>query len=107
MLYMGSWVLANFDDTAQNKIGADNIGFMPFPAVRAARGSIDQYPANVGLPDDVHAKKYDTKVGDWLKCIAENYGSTALKDQGSISGFKVTTAGRRPVRRWSSPPRKR
>ena len=38
MFYMGSWVLANFNDPAQNKIGAENIGFMPFPAVERRQG---------------------------------------------------------------------
>ena len=31
--YMGSWALANFNDATANQIGADNIGFAPFPAV--------------------------------------------------------------------------
>ncbi|MFD8008637.1 ABC transporter substrate-binding protein, partial [Streptomyces mirabilis] len=30
------------------------------------------------------------------KCIGENYGSTALKDQGSISGFKANTPVKDP-----------
>ena len=38
MFYMGSWALANFNDKAQNKIGAENIGFMPFPTVAGGKG---------------------------------------------------------------------
>jgi raffinose/stachyose/melibiose transport system substrate-binding protein len=94
MLYMGSWVLADMNDTSKNQIGSDNVGFMPFPAVAGGKGSIDQLTANVGLPMTVNAKRYDGKggkVGAWLTCIAENYGSAALKDQQSISGFKTTT----------------
>ena len=91
MFYMGSWALTNIADTKQNKIGADAVGFLPFPAVAGGKGSIDQSPTNVGLPMALSAKTYDGKVGDWVKCIAQNYGSTGLKDQGAISGFKVNT----------------
>ncbi|MGW5617154.1 ABC transporter substrate-binding protein [Streptomyces sp. NPDC003877] len=91
MFYMGSWALANISDSKQNKVGADNVGFMPFPAVAGGKGSIDQYPSNVGLGITLGAKSFDEKTGDWVACIAKNYGSTALKDHGSISGFKVNT----------------
>ncbi|MEU8324276.1 extracellular solute-binding protein [Nonomuraea sp. NPDC048881] len=88
MFYMGSWELGSFNDPAKAKIGADTIGFMPFPAVKGGSGSADQLPANVGLPIAVSAKTYDKKVGDWLACITKNYGAASLKDQGTISGFK-------------------
>ncbi|WP_328491951.1 extracellular solute-binding protein [Streptomyces sp. NBC_00414] len=91
MLYMGSWALANIADEKQNKVGAENVGFMPFPAVEGGKGSIEQYPSNVGLGITLGAKSFDRKTGAWVSCIAENYGSTALKDQGAISGFKVNT----------------
>jgi raffinose/stachyose/melibiose transport system substrate-binding protein len=88
MIYMGSWLLANINDPKQDQIGADNVGFMPFPAVSGGKGSIDQYPANVGLPQTFNAKYYakGNNVGNWLKCIAENFGTEALK-QGQITGF--------------------
>ncbi|WP_405668053.1 extracellular solute-binding protein [Streptomyces sp. NBC_01166] len=89
MFYMGSWALANVSDAKQNKVGAENVGFMPFPAVAGGKGSIDQYPSNVGLGITLGAKSFDKKTGAWASCIAKNYGSTALKDHGSISGFKV------------------
>jgi len=88
MFYMGSWELGDFNDATKNKIGADNIGFMSFPAVTGGKGSADQIPANVGLPVAVSAKSYNDKVGGWLSCVAKNYGTSALKDQGSVSGFK-------------------
>lgn len=91
MFYMGSWILSNFNDKAQNKIGEENIGFMPFPKVSGGQGIENQYAANVGLPMTFNAKKYDDKSAAWLKCIASNYGSTALKDKNSISGFKLNT----------------
>ena len=87
ILYMGSWVLSNFAEEDLNKIGSENIGFFPFPEVEGGEGSIDETPANVGLPMTFSARAYNDKVGAWLKCIAENYGSAALEDQDSISGF--------------------
>jgi raffinose/stachyose/melibiose transport system substrate-binding protein len=91
MFYMGSWALANLSDAKQNKVGAENVGFMPFPAVDGGKGSVDQYPSNVGLGITLGARSFDKKTGDWVSCITKNYGSTALKDHGSISGFKVNT----------------
>ncbi|WP_328630933.1 ABC transporter substrate-binding protein [Streptomyces sp. NBC_00356] len=89
MFYMGSWALAAISDPKQNKVGAENVGFLPFPAVSGGKGSVDQYPSNVGLGIALNAKSFDKKTGDWVSCIAKNYGSTALKDHGTISGFKV------------------
>lgn len=91
MFYMGTWALTNIADPEQNRIGADNIGFMPFPAVEGGKGSIDQYPSNVGLAMTLGRRTFDDKVGDWVTCIAKNYGSVALKEQGSISGFRANT----------------
>ncbi|MFD3531881.1 ABC transporter substrate-binding protein [Streptomyces sp. NPDC058664] len=91
MFYMGSWALANISDPEQNKVGAENVGFMPFPAVKGGAGSVDQYPSNVGLAITLGSKNFDKKTGAWLSCITKNYGSTALKDHGTISGFKVNT----------------
>ncbi|MDT0548737.1 MULTISPECIES: extracellular solute-binding protein [Streptomyces] len=96
MFYMGSWALTNIADPKQNKVGAENIGFMPFPAVAGGKGSIDQYPSNVGLAMTLGAKTFDRKVGDWVTCIAKNYGSAALNGQGSISGFKTNTPVKDP-----------
>ncbi|MFD7136696.1 ABC transporter substrate-binding protein [Streptomyces sp. NPDC059894] len=67
------------------------VGSMPFPAVTGGKGAIDQYPSNVGLGIALGARSFDDKTGDWVSCIAKNYGTTALKDHGSISGFKVNT----------------
>ncbi|GAA1957330.1 ABC transporter substrate-binding protein [Microbacterium deminutum] len=85
MIYMGSWLLGNINSDT-DAIGADNVGFFPFPAVSGGKGSIDQYPANVGLPATFGASTYSPKVADWLKCITTNYGNEALK-QGQITGF--------------------
>jgi len=87
MIYMGSWLLGNINSDA-NTIGAENVGFMPFPAVEGGAGSVEEYPSNVGLPATFNANTYaaDNNVGAWLKCITENYGNAAL-EQGQITGF--------------------
>ncbi|MFJ9379578.1 ABC transporter substrate-binding protein [Streptomyces sp. NPDC101455] len=98
MYYMGSWALGDFNDKTKNKVGAANVGFMPFPIVSGGKGSADQIPANVGLPVAVSAKAYNAKVGDWLSCTARNYGAGSLKDQGTVSGFKPNSdTGTLPV----------
>jgi raffinose/stachyose/melibiose transport system substrate-binding protein len=91
MLYMGTWVLANISDPKADTVGASNIGFMPFPAVAGGTGSIDQYPANVGLPFTFGSKTLGPKVSAWLKCIVQNYGAGVLKDYGTFSGFTPST----------------
>jgi len=89
MYYMGSWALANFNDPAQAKIGADNIGFMPFPDVSGGAGSSSQLAANVGTPLAMSKQTFDDGAKGWLGCIADNYGAQSLKDQGVLTGFKV------------------
>lgn len=88
--YMGSWALANFNDAEQNQIGADNVGFAPFPAVEGGKGSIDQVPANVGIPVAFSKKGADDATKAWITCIADNYGDTVLKDSGVVSGFALS-----------------
>lgn len=85
MIYMGSWLLGNINGDG-NAIGAENVGFMPFPAVEGGAGDIGQYPANVGLPATFSQKAYTPEVADWLGCIATNYGNAAA-EQGQITGF--------------------
>lgn len=87
MIYNGSWMLNNINDSSQDKIGAKNIGLMPFPTVPGGVGTRDQWPANAGAPQAMSAKAYGPKVGAWLGCIADNYGTQAMKDKGIISGF--------------------
>lgn len=89
MKFDGSWLLSNINNADENKIGAENVGFMSFPAVKGGKGTIDQWPANAGTVFAMNPKTYGPKVGAWLKCIAENYGHQALSDAGVISGFKV------------------
>jgi raffinose/stachyose/melibiose transport system substrate-binding protein len=91
MIYNGTWMLANINDPKQNKVGAENVGFMPFPSVDGGSGNSGQWPANAGAATALSAKSFGPKVGDWLKCVAQNYGSSVLKNQSVISGFKVNT----------------
>jgi raffinose/stachyose/melibiose transport system substrate-binding protein len=87
--YMGSWALANFNDEAQNTIGTDNIGFAPFPGVDGGKGSIDQVPANVGVPVMFAKKDFGAPQAAWLKCIVSNYGDAVLNESGVVSGFAL------------------
>lgn len=89
MKYDGTWFLSNINDEAQNQIGADNVGFMPFPAVEDGAGSIDQWPANAGTAMAANPNLTGPKVADWYACISENYGQQALQDAGVLSGFQV------------------
>ncbi|MCB2175584.1 MAG: extracellular solute-binding protein [Actinomycetales bacterium] len=89
--YMGSWALANFNDTEANKIGVDNIGFLPFPAVEGGSGSVDQVPANAGIPVMFTTADFGDAQAAWLKCIVENYGDVALADFGQVTGFEVSS----------------
>lgn len=89
MMYNGSWLLANINDPELNQLGPEAFGFMPFPAVEGGAGSIDQYPANTGAPTALSTKLYNENVGGWLSCIADNFGSSAMNNQGVISGFKT------------------
>ena len=89
MFYMGSWELRDFNDPTVNQIGADNIGFFPFPNVTGGTGSSSQTPMNAGQPSTVNKKKYTSSVGDWLAYMAKNYGDVALQSQGAVTGFVV------------------
>lgn len=90
-IYMGSWAVSSFDDPKQNTTGADNIGFLPFPTVAGGVGTAEQTPANVGTTIVVSASAYkgSEKVRNWVQCIADNYGTVALKDKGQVTGLKV------------------
>lgn len=89
MIYNGTWMLSNINDDAQNQIGAENIAFMPFPAVEGGEGNIDQWPANAGAAMAANPSTAGPLVADWFACIAENYGQQALQDAGVLSGFAV------------------
>ncbi|WP_181134907.1 MULTISPECIES: ABC transporter substrate-binding protein [unclassified Rathayibacter] len=89
-IYMGSWAVSNFTDETANKIGVDNVGFMPFPTVDGGVGTTDQTPANVGTSIAFSKTAYeDEKVQNWASCISENYAAAALREAGQISGFTV------------------
>jgi raffinose/stachyose/melibiose transport system substrate-binding protein len=89
MMYMGTWLLAEIN-SSENTQG-NNIGFMPFPSVSGGKGSISQYPANTGSPNVINPNVFGPNAEAWLRCIAKNYGSASLKDQGTFSGFKSNT----------------
>jgi raffinose/stachyose/melibiose transport system substrate-binding protein len=90
-MYMGSWALATFNDPAENKIGEDAIGFLQFPEVAGGAGSADQTPTNLGTSIVLSsAVAEDDQAKAWVECIAANYGSAALRDEGQISGLELS-----------------
>jgi len=89
MFYMGSWELRDFNNPTRNKIGADNIGFFPFPNVVGGMGSSTQTPMNAGQPTSVNKQKYNATIGQWLAFMAKNYGDIALQKEGAVTGFVV------------------
>src|SRR6266700_5864588 len=54
MYYMGSWALRDFNTPTEVKIGAENIGFFPFPTVAGGTGTTDQTPVNAGQTSSVN-----------------------------------------------------
>lgn len=91
MFYMGSWFLSSANDPEVNRIGAENVGFMPFPGVDGGKGDRSQLAANVGLPITMNAKAVNDDTEAWLSCITENYGSVALEQENRVSGFALNT----------------
>lgn len=89
MFYMGSWFLSGLNDPEMNQIGAENVGFMPFPGVEGGAGDRSQLAANVGLPVTMNANLVNDDTTPWLECIVENYGSTALEQENRVSGFAL------------------
>lgn len=91
MFYMGSWFLSAANDPEANRIGVENVGFMPFPGVDGGKGDRSQLAANVGLPITMNAKAVNDDTEAWLSCITENYGSVALEQENRVSGFALNT----------------
>ncbi len=92
MFYMGSWILANFNDEAQNQIGAENIGFMPFPEVEGGAGSSDQLAANVGVPlamSQGHLRRRHGRMAGLHR--RELRLTSPSRSQGVITGFATNT----------------
>ncbi|MFF3493337.1 ABC transporter substrate-binding protein [Streptomyces sp. NPDC002795] len=88
MMYQSSSVLANVYDTKTNTVGRGDVGFFPFPAVSGGKGHITDYPSTTGTVTALSAVQFNGEVGDWVSCIARNYGSSLLNHQGAISGFR-------------------
>jgi raffinose/stachyose/melibiose transport system substrate-binding protein len=96
MFYMGSWALANFNDPAQNTVGAENIGFIPFPDVEGGAGDSTQLAANIGVPLAMSQDAFDEGAKEWLGCIADRFGPQSLTGQGVITGFAAETDAELP-----------
>ncbi|GGJ66636.1 ABC transporter substrate-binding protein [Deinococcus aquiradiocola] len=94
MIYMGSWVLSDFNDAARNKIGTQNIGLFNFPAVTGGKGSTNDWSLNTGISTAVNQKFNDADLGNWIKYVFTRYGNKALAESGMITGFTVTQTPR-------------
>ena len=100
MFYMGSWASANFNDPAQNQIGADNIGFMPFPDVAGGAGAATSSRRTSASRSRCRRPTYDDDAkARGSSASPTNYGAQSLEDQGVITGFKVERPTSRICRR--------
>lgn len=97
MYYMGSWTISDFNNAEVNKIGAENVGWFPIPAVDGGKGDVGQTPANVGLPMAVNAKTLTPEVKAFLKYLVENYGTVAMRDLNIITGFQTDAKSSSPL----------
>ena len=89
MYYMGSWAVRDFTNPAITKIGAENIGYFPFPNVTGGTGTLDQIAMNTGQTTSVNKAKYNPAIGQWLAYVAKGYGDLALQKEGAVTGFVV------------------
>jgi raffinose/stachyose/melibiose transport system substrate-binding protein len=95
--YGGTGAISDFNDPAKNLIGADAVGWFPIPAVDGGEGSVDQAPANVGLPMAVTAKTLTPEVKEFLKYLVENYGDVAMENLDLITGFSTDVQSDSPL----------
>lgn len=95
--YGGTGAISDFNDPAKNLIGADAVGWFPIPAVDGGEGSVDQAPANVGLPMAVTAKTLTPEVKEFLKYLVENYGDVAMENLDLITGFATDVQSDSPL----------
>jgi len=89
MYYTGSWSLRDFNDPAQNRIGADQIGLFNIPLVEGGVGTEDDWLLNAGLTTSFSAAAYDDTMKQWMKAVFTDYGDKAMGEMGIITGFKV------------------
>src|SRR5690606_33849869 len=97
--YSGSWSLRDFNDPAQNRIGADAIGFFNVPLVPGGKGTLDDWMLNAGLATSFSAAAFDDTMKDWMKNVFGEYGNKATSQMGFLTGFQVeeTTAALPPL----------
>jgi raffinose/stachyose/melibiose transport system substrate-binding protein len=90
MYYMGSWIIAPFNDAEKNKLlGPEGIGFFNVPTVSGGKGSLDDYVALCGTAFCLSKGGYDDQVADWAKYVFSHFGDYAMNLAGVISGYVV------------------
>ncbi len=88
MNYDGSWKASNLN-SEDNTAGPDGIGFFNVPVVNDSSTLLD-YSMNCGNILMFSSKKYDEKVGDWMKYVFPRLGDFVMETQGAFKGFKIS-----------------
>jgi raffinose/stachyose/melibiose transport system substrate-binding protein len=88
MNYDGSWKVSNLN-SEDNAAGPEGIGFFNVPVVNDS-STLDDYSMNCGNILMFSSKKYDEKVGDWMKFVFPRLGDFAMQETGSFKGFKIS-----------------
>lgn len=91
MFYMGSWFLQDLTNPEVNKIGPKEVGFFNFPPTEFGMGTTDDYSVNCGAILALSAAGWDDTMADWASYVFPKFGDLAMKDYGSLMGYRVTT----------------
>lgn len=92
MCYNGSWFTE--DITGENNpAGEEGIGYFSIPVVDPAVGALTEVPMNCGNILALSKDKYDDATAGWLKYFVEHAGDYAMKEMGSVKGYKYTVEG--------------
>lgn len=92
MCYNGSWFTEDIT-SENNPAGEDGIGFFSIPVVDEAISPATEIPMNCGNILALSKDKYDDATADWLKYFVEHAGDYAMKEMGSVKGYKYTVDG--------------
>lgn len=92
MCYNGSWFTEDIT-SENNPAGEDGIGFFSIPVVEGGKGAATEVPMNCGNILALSKDRYDDATAGWLKFFVENAGDYAMKEMGSVKGYKYTVEG--------------
>jgi len=92
MCYNGSWFTEDIT-SENNPAGEDGIGYFSIPVVDESISPATEVPMNCGNILALSKDKYDDATADWLKYFVEHAGDYAMKEMGSVKGYKYTVEG--------------